>query len=78
MIIPSSYDRHLVFISDQGKQVPFKIVGFDVSDKGDVRPLTYPVVPKNARLYSVEADGFRSFDLATGISNGPATIQPEV
>jgi hypothetical protein len=78
MIIPSSYDRHLVFISDQGKQVPFKIVGFDFSDKGDVRPLTYPVVPKAARLYSVEADGFRSFDLATGISTGRATIQPEV
>jgi hypothetical protein len=78
MIIPSNLDRHLVFINEQGKQVPFKIVGFDFSDKGDVRPLTYPVVPKGARLYSVEADGFRSFDLATGISNGPATIQPEV
>lgn len=78
MIIHTNYDRHLVFINDQNKQTPFKIIGFDVSDKGDIRPLTYPTPPKGAPLFAVESGGFRKFDLATGIATGQATIQPEV
>lgn len=77
MIVPSSYDRHLVYINDQGKQVAFKIIGFDVDDKGVVKPITYPTPPKAARCFSVEADGFRLFDLATGTTSGHGLIQPE-
>jgi hypothetical protein len=78
MIIPSNLDRHLVFINEQGKQVPFKIVGFDVDDKGKLTPICYPTPPKGAPLFAVESGGFRKFDLATGIATGQATIQPEV
>lgn len=77
MIVPTNYDRHLVYISDQGKQVAFKIVGFDVDDKGVVRPITYPTPPKSARCFASEPEGFRSFDLASGIISGPASIKPE-
>lgn len=77
MVISSQYDRHLVFLTTEGKQTPFKIIGFDVSEKGDIRPLTYPTPPKGARLYSVEADGFRLFDLASGTTSGHGLIAPE-
>ena len=77
MIIPATYDRHLVFLNDQGKQIAFKIVGFDVSDKGAATPITYPAVPKSARCFSIEADGFRVFDLNTGIASGHGLTQPE-
>lgn len=78
MIIPATIDRHLIFLNAEGKKVAFKVVGFDVSDKGDIRPLTYPTPPKGAALFAVEDGGYRKFDLATGIATGPASIQPEV
>ncbi len=77
MLVPATHDRHLVYINDQGKQSAFKIVAFDVDDKGKLTPITYPTPPKGARLYSVEADGFRLFDLATGTTTGHGLVQPE-
>lgn len=77
MLIPANYDRHLVYLNAEGKQVSFKIIGFDVDDKGVVKPITYPTPPKSARCFASEAEGFRSFDLGTGTISGPASIQPE-
>ena len=77
MLIPANYDRHLVYLNSEGKQVSFKVIAFDVDDKSNVKPITFPSVPKAARCFSVEADGFRLFDLATGIASGHGLIQPE-
>jgi hypothetical protein len=77
MIVPSAYDRHLIYLNAEGKQTAFKIIAFDISEKGAATPITYPTPPKGARLYSVEADGFRLFDLATGTTTGHGLVQPE-
>lgn len=78
MIIPATIDRHLVYLNAEGKQVAFKVVAFDISDKGELTPLCYPKPPKGAATFACEEAGFRVFDLATGVSSGSAMIQPKV
>ena len=77
MQVSATHDRHLVFIRDQGKQFSFKIVAFDISDKGVAVPICYPNPPKDARCFAVEHDGYRPFDLASGLTTGPGQTKPE-
>ena len=78
MIVPSAYDRHLIYLNAEGKQTAFKIIAFDISEKGVATPISYPAPHKGAKCFSVEDGGFRKFDLATGIATGQAAIRPEV
>jgi hypothetical protein len=77
MIVPSAYDRHLIYLNAEGRQVAFKIVAFDVSEKGTATPITYPAPHKGAKCFSVEPDGYRVFDLASGLNSGRGLSQPE-
>ena len=76
MIVPNSNHLAFVFLEDAGKKVESRVVAFDIDDKGTVKAITWPSVPKGAKCFVYDG-GYRAFDPATGIVSGPASIQPE-
>jgi hypothetical protein len=77
MIIPNQDIRPFVFMNADGKKSEARVIAFDIDDKGSVKAITWPAIPKGAQAYVYE-NGYRHLDIATGIVSGPATIQPEV
>lgn len=76
MIVPNSNHLSFVYLDDAGKKVESRVVGFDIDDKGTIKAITWPSVPKGAKCFVYDG-GYRAFDPATGIASGPVSIQPE-
>ena len=76
MIVPNSNHLTFVYLDDANKKVESRVVAFDIDDKGSVKAITWPSVPKGAKCFVYDG-GYRAFDPATGIVSGPASIQPE-
>lgn len=77
-LIPAHSALQLVFIEGEGKQAqPFEIVGYQIDEKANATPITYPKVPAKAQV-SVQRDGgYKPFDLATGRTTGPTVTAPK-
>jgi hypothetical protein len=76
MIVPNQDIRPFIFVNADGVKTECRVVAFDIDDKGSVRAITWPSIPRGAQAYVYDS-GYRRFDIATGVASGPATIQPE-
>jgi hypothetical protein len=76
MIIPNQDIRPFVFMNADGKKSEARVIAFDIDDKGSVKAITWPTLPKGAQAYIYE-NGYRRYDISNGTVFGPATIQPE-
>lgn len=66
----------LCFTNADGKSQTFRVIGFDVDDKGTVRPIHFPALPKNAKCWLSANGGYFAYDPATGLTSGTSQMLP--